>query len=98
MIAVGDEYNDLTWKTLDEIGIDGAWQEGLSYAFNNPEWTVLCGIPLKRMTGRQYPLHNHPRMKEHPEIFFLWTWLPPDQKVNFGDYWYTFQWQPTPYD
>ena len=82
--VVSESYNRI-WKTYDEIGIDGGWQEGTGYAFNNPEWAVLYGVPLKRMTGGKYTLLNHPRMREEGVSFFLWTLLPPDQKVNFGD-------------
>ena len=82
--VVAESYNRI-WKTFDEIGMDGGWQEGTGYAFNNPEWAVLYGVPLKRMTGGKYTLLNHPRMREEGVSFFLWTLLPPDQKVNFGD-------------
>ena len=82
--VVSESYNRI-WKTFDNIGPDGGWQEGTGYAFNNPEWAVLYGVPLKRMTHGKYTLLNHPRMREQGVSFFLYTLLPPDQKVNFGD-------------
>ena len=82
--VVSESYNRI-WKTYDNIGQDGGWQEGTGYAFNNPEWAVLYGSPLKRMTHGKYTLLNHPRMRKEGASFFLWTLLPPDQKVNFGD-------------
>ena len=82
--VVSESYNRI-WKTFDNIGPDGGWQEGTGYAFNNPQWAVLYGVPLKRMTHGKYTLLNHPRIREQGVSFFLWTLLPPDQKVNFGD-------------
>ncbi len=82
--VVAESYNRV-WKTYDEIGVDGGWQEGTGYAFANHNWAVHYGVPLKRLTGGKYTILNHQRMKENPVSFYLWTLLPPDQKVNFGD-------------
>ena len=82
--VVAESYNRI-WKTFDEIGIDGGWQEGTGYSRDIFEWAVKYGVPLKRMTNGKYTLLNHPRMQEHPVSFLLWTLLPPNQKVAFGD-------------
>ena len=82
--VVAESYNRI-WKTFDEIGIDGGWQEGTGYSRDIFEWAVKYGAPLKRMTNGKYTLLNHPRMQEHPASFLLWTLLPPNQKVAFGD-------------
>lgn len=82
--VVAESYNRI-WLTFDDIGQDGGWLEGTNYAFNNPEWAVLYGVPLKRMTDGKYTLLKHPRIQEEGASFFIWTLLPPDQKVNFGD-------------
>ena len=82
--VVAESYNRI-WVTYSEIGQDGGWLEGTGYAFNNPQWAVLYGIPLKRMTGGKYTLLKNPRLREQGASFFIWTLLPPDQKVNFGD-------------
>ncbi len=84
MDVVTESYNRI-WRTFDEIGIDGGWQEGTGYSRDIFEWAVMYGEPLKRVTRGKYTLLNHPRIKEHPVSFLLWTLLPPDQKVNFGD-------------
>jgi hypothetical protein len=81
---VAESYNRI-WSTYNNIGQDGGWQEGTGYAFNNPEWAVLYGSPLKRMTNGKYTILNNPRMREEGLSFFLYTLLPPNQKVNFGD-------------
>lgn len=82
--VVAESYNRI-WLTFNEIGQDGGWQEGTGYAFNNPQWAVLYGVPLKRMTGGKYTILNNPRMRDQGVSFFIWTLLPPNQKVNFGD-------------
>jgi len=82
--VVAESYNRV-WKTFDQIGIDGGWQEGTGYSRDNYEWAVKYGVPLKRMTNGKYTLLNHPKMREHPVDFLLWTLLPPNQKVDFGD-------------
>jgi hypothetical protein len=85
LIDVVEESYKRIWKTFDEIGVDGGWQEGTGYSRDIFEWAVMYGVPLKRITNGKYTLLNHPRIKEHPVSFLLWTLFPPDQKVNFGD-------------
>ena len=82
--VVAESYNRI-WKTFDNIGLDGGWQEGTGYSRDIFEWAVKYGVPLKRITNGKYTLLNHPGMREHPVSFLLWTLLPPDQKVDFGD-------------
>jgi hypothetical protein len=82
--VVAESYNRI-WKTFDEIGIDGGWQEGTGYSRDIFEWAVKYGAPLKRITNGKYTLLNHPRIQEHPASFLVWTLFPQDQKVNFGD-------------
>lgn len=82
--VVAESYNRI-WRTFDEIGVDGGWQEGTGYSRDIFEWAVKYGVPLKRVTNGKYTLLNHPRIQEHPVSFLMWTLLPPDQKVNFGD-------------
>ena len=82
--VVAESYNRI-WKTFDEIGIDGGWQEGTGYSRDIFEWAVKYGVPLKRVTGGEYTFLEHPRMQEHPVSFLLWTLLPPGNKVDFGD-------------
>lgn len=82
--VVAESYNRI-WKTFDNIGQDGGWHEGVGYSAANQNWAVLYGVPLKRMTNGKYSLLHHPKIREHAISFFLWTLLPPDEKVNFGD-------------
>lgn len=82
--VVAESYNRI-WKTFNNIGEDGGWHEGVGYSSDNHHWAVLYGVPLKRMTDGQYSLLKHPKIREHSVSFYLWTLLPPDQKVNFGD-------------
>lgn len=82
--VVAESYNRV-WLAYNEIGQDGGWHEGTGYSKDNYKWAVKYGIPLTRLTGGKYTLLNHPKMQEHPVSFLLWTLLPPDQKINFGD-------------
>ncbi|MBU2950942.1 heparinase II/III family protein [Tamlana agarivorans] len=82
--VISESYNRI-WRAYDNIGQDGGWQEGTGYAFNNIEWAILYGEPLKRLTNNKYSLLDHPRIQKEGVSFFLWSLLPPDQKVNFGD-------------
>jgi len=82
--VVAESYNRI-WKSFDEIGVDGGWQEGTGYVRDIFEWAVKYGAPLKRVTNGKYTLLQHPRIQEHPASFPVWTLFPPDEKVNFGD-------------
>ncbi len=82
--VIAESYNRI-WKTYDEIGVDGGWQEGVGYAFANQYQAVKYGFPLKRMTDGEYTILNHPKIQEHPVSFPLYCWLPPRNKVDFGD-------------
>ncbi len=82
--VVAESYKRI-WKTFDEIGIDGGWQEGVGYSFANHYQAVKYGIPLKRLTKNRYSILNHPKIQEHPVSFYLYCWLPPKNKVDFGD-------------
>lgn len=81
---VAESYNRI-WRSFDEIGIDGGWQEGTGYSRDIYEWAVKFGVPFKRVTNGKYTVLKHPRIQEHPVSFLLWSLLPPGQMVNFGD-------------
>lgn len=82
--VIAESYNRIR-RAYDEIGIDGGWQEGVNYSIGSQEAAVLFGDPLKRLTGGKYNLFDHPRLKENPVTFKLYTSLPPDKAVNFCD-------------
>lgn len=82
--VIAESYTRI-WKTYDEIGIDGGWQEGVGYSFANHYQAVKYGIPLKRVTGGAYSIINHPKIQKHPVSFYMYCWLPPRNKVDFGD-------------
>ena len=81
--VIAESFNRI-WRTYDEIGVDGGWQEGVGYSAANHSWAVLYGDPLKRLTNGKYTLLNHPNMRD-PVSFYLYTLFAPEYTANFGD-------------
>ncbi len=73
------------WKTLDEIGVDGGWQEGGGYWEQTTRMSILFGDALKRLTGGKFNMYKHPRLATNPVNFALYLNIPPGGTVNFED-------------
>ena len=82
--VVAESYNRIS-RTLDEIGIDGGWQEGGSYWSQTTRMSILFADALKRLTNGKYNLYKHPKIAENPVNFPLYIHVPSRKSVNIGD-------------
>ena len=82
--VVTESYNRIN-RMMDEIGIDGGWQEGGSYLHYGLHHATRFGYALKRMSQSQYNLFNHSRLSSNPASFISYLFIPPNRAVNFGD-------------
>jgi hypothetical protein len=65
---------------LDELGVDGGWQEGRGYWAYGVGHSVWFMDAIKNQTEGSYNLFAHPKLKDHPVDFVLYT-MP----ANFAD-------------
>jgi len=61
-----------TTRHLDEIGIDGGWQESVSYFYGAMHFNTFFLESLKRVTKGKYNLFEHPKVKSNPATFLLY--------------------------
>ncbi|MFC1539039.1 heparinase II/III family protein [Candidatus Latescibacterota bacterium] len=69
-----------TVRHLDEFGIDGGWQESVSYYYGAMYHNTFFMETLKRATKGKYNLFEHPRVKNNPATFLLYG-----PTASFGD-------------
>ncbi len=82
--VVAESYNRIS-KTLDEIGIDGGWQEGSGYWAQTLRMSILFSDALKRLTKGTYNIYKHPKIAHNTVNFPLYISVPPRKCVNFCD-------------
>ncbi|MFC1608371.1 heparinase II/III family protein [Candidatus Latescibacterota bacterium] len=82
--VAAESFNRLS-RTLDQIGIDGGWQEGGSYWGQTTRMSILFGDALRRLTGGAHDMFKHPKLSQSPVNFPLYLSIPPDRSVNFAD-------------
>lgn len=82
---VTESYNRIS-RTLDEIGVDGGWGEGVSYWGQTTRMSILFGDALKRLTNGTYNIYKHQNLVKNTVNFPLYTSIPPHHgSVNFAD-------------
>lgn len=79
MDVVSAAYNGVS-NMLNELGPDGGWQEGRGYWAYGVGHSMWFMEAVKRLTLGEYNLFQHPRLKENPADFPLYTMI-----ANFGD-------------
>jgi len=82
--VVAESYNRIN-RMMNEIGVDGGWQEGASYLHYGLRHSTSFAIALKKMSNGQFNLFNNKRLKAHPATFLVDLFIPPNRAVNFGD-------------
>lgn len=82
--VVAESYNRI-FRTLDEVGPDGGWQEGLGYWNYMLRTSMEFADALKRVTNGRLDLFGHRVFTSSPAAFPLHTYLPPSGSVDFGD-------------
>ena len=82
--VVAESYNRIS-RTLDEVGVNGGWQEGCSYWNYMLRTSMEFADVLKRTSSGKYDIFKHPAIQNNPVSFALYTHIPPNKSVNFGD-------------
>lgn len=82
--VVAESYNRID-KMMNEIGVDGGWQEGGSYWHYGLHHSTRFAVALKKMTQGKYNLFNNERLAANPVSFSVYLFIPPDKSVDFGD-------------
>lgn len=82
--VVAESYNRIN-KMMNEIGVDGGWQEGGSYWHYGLHHSTRFAIGLKRMSQGKYNLFENERLAANPVAVPVYLFIPPDKSVDFGD-------------
>jgi hypothetical protein len=70
---------------LNELGVDGGWQEGGGYWNYGVHTSTFFADALKRLTDAKYNLFENERLKNNPATFPLFISLPGKRSLNFED-------------
>lgn len=82
--VVAESYNRIN-NMLNELGIDGGWQEGGGYWNYGVHTSSFFADALKRLTNGKHNLFENERFKNNPVTFPLFVSLQPGQSLNFED-------------
>jgi hypothetical protein len=69
--VAGEAYNRIS-LSFDQIGDDGAWQEGRGYYGFMMRVSVQFMDIMKRLSGGKFNLFKHKKLAGHPVDFFLY--------------------------
>lgn len=81
---VAESYNRIN-NMLNELGIDGGWQEGGGYWNYGVHTSTFFADALKRITKSKYNLFENERLRNNPATFPLHISLPGNRSLNFED-------------
>lgn len=84
MLGVIRECTERVTKYYDGIQNDGSWKEGPGYWNYGITTSFPFSDALRRLTGGQISLYEHPKLRNTVE-FPINCFLPPDRVVNFAD-------------
>jgi hypothetical protein len=82
--VVAESYNRIG-HMLDELGLDGGWQEGGGYWSYALRTSVQFAKALQRVTNGKYDLFKNARLKANPATFPLYIFIPTRRSLNFED-------------
>ncbi|MEM9983600.1 MAG: heparinase II/III family protein [Bacteroidota bacterium] len=82
--VVAESYNRIDLM-MNQLGVDGGWQEGGSYWRYGMDRSALFAYALKRASEGKYNLFENERLQANPVTFPIYLFVPPDRSVNFGD-------------
>ena len=82
--VVAESYNRIN-NMLNELGVDGGWQEGGGYWNYGVHTSSFFADALKRLTNGKYNLYNNERLKSNPVNFPLYISVPHRRCLNFED-------------
>jgi hypothetical protein len=81
---VAESYNRIN-NMLNELGVDGGWQEGGGYWNYGIHTSVFFADAFKRITKGEYNLFENERLKNNPATFPMYIALPGNKSLNFED-------------
>lgn len=81
---ISESYNRIN-SMLNELGVDGGWQEGGGYWNYGVHTSSFFADALKRATNSKYNLFENERLKNNPASFPLFISLPDKRSLNFED-------------
>lgn len=81
---VAEAYNRIN-SMLNELGVDGEWQEGGGYWSYGVHTSTFFADALKRLSKAKYNLFENERLKNNPATFPLYITMPGTNSVNFED-------------
>ncbi len=81
---VAESYNRID-NMLNELGVDGGWQEGGGYWNYGVHTSTFFADALKRLTGGRYDLFKNERLAANPVTFPLYISVAGGTALNFED-------------
>jgi hypothetical protein len=82
--VVSESYNRIN-SLLNELDIDGGWQEGGGYWNYGVHTSAFFADALKRLTDNKLNLFENERLKSNPVNFPLYISVPGKGSLNFED-------------
>jgi hypothetical protein len=82
--VAAESYNRIN-SMLNELGIDGGWQEGGGYWSYALRTSSQFGKALQRLSKGKYDLFQNQRLRANPATFPLYLFVPPGRSVDFAD-------------
>ncbi|MGH7492308.1 MAG: heparinase II/III domain-containing protein [bacterium] len=82
--VVAESYNRIN-NMLNELGLDGGWQEGGGYWSYGLRTSLQFGKALQRLTKGKFDLFQNQRLRANPATFPLYLFVPPRGSINFAD-------------
>ncbi|MCE5249462.1 heparinase II/III family protein [bacterium] len=82
--VVAESYNRID-KMLNELGVDGGWQEGGGYWNYGVHTSAFFADALKRLTNGKYDLFQNERLRNNPVSFAVYISVPGKGSLNFED-------------
>lgn len=82
--VVSESFNRIN-SMLNELGIDGGWQEGGGYWNYGVSTSVFFADALKRASQDKYNLFENERLRSNPVSFPLYISVPGKGSLNFED-------------
>ena len=81
---VAESYNRIN-SMLNELGVNGGWQEGGAYWNYGVHTSSFFADALKRLSKGKYNLFKNKRLADNPVTFPLHISLPGNKSLNFED-------------
>ena len=81
---VAEAYNRIN-SMLNQLGVDGGWQEGGGYWNYGVHTSTFFADALKRITKGKYNLFDNERLKNNPVTFPIYISVAGGTALNFED-------------